>query len=77
MFDGFDEIDVFGRFEMAWAEVQRGDLTARLIELDPHLRWLASVCTSGMVLAHAGLLRAGPPTPTAAASRISARTSER
>jgi transcriptional regulator GlxA family with amidase domain len=118
MFDGFDEIDVFGPFEIlssagfsvqlvtagppglvtsmrglkvevtaqleasdgvigvivpgggwltrapmgAWAEVQRGDLTARLVELDPHVRWLASVCTGGMVLAHAGLLRGRPAT---------------
>ena len=110
VFDGFDEIDVFGPFEIlsaagfavtlaaverpgrvtsmrglrldvddvlgaatgivvpgggwlnraasgAWAEVERGRLPARLAELAPDVSWLASVCSGGMVLAHAGLLR--------------------
>lgn len=109
LFDGFDEIDVFGPYEMlstprirlelatldeprtvrsmrgtavgadsvldacdgiivpgggwgnraehgAWAEVARGQLTARLAQLAPTLPWLASVCSGGMILASAGLL---------------------
>lgn len=108
VFDGFDEIDVFGPFEIlsaagyevrlatleaetvtslrgvvistpfrieasrgvivpgggwlnrapagAWAEVARGALTERLVEIAPDSDWLASVCSGGMVLAHAGLL---------------------
>lgn len=42
--------------EGAWAEVQRGELPARLVELRARVPWLASVCAGGMVLAHAGLL---------------------
>ena len=117
VFDGFDEIDVFGPFEVlagagagiavglvtagspglvtsmrgvkvevtepleavdgvvvpgggwlnrapsgVWGEVQRGGLPARLAELAPQLPWLASVCSGGMVLAHAGLLKDRPAT---------------
>ena len=46
----------------AWAEVQRGDLTARLAELAPTLPWLASVCSGGMIVASAGLLADRPAT---------------
>jgi putative intracellular protease/amidase len=109
VFDGFDELDAFGPFEVfsiagfdvelvaverpgqvtgkggaqllvpavlgqadgvvvpgggwlnraavgSWAEAQRGVLPARLAELAPSTRWLASVCTGGMLLATAGLL---------------------
>lgn len=114
VFDGFDEIDVFGPFAIlssagfdvhlaalspgrvtsmrgvelnvsqrleggdglvvpgggwlnrapagAWAEAQRGDLPQRLVELAPSARWLASVCSGGMLLATAGLLRERPAT---------------
>lgn len=115
VFDGFDEIDVFGPFEVlagagiavglvtagsrglvtsmrgvkvevtepleaadgvvvpgggwlnraprgVWGEVQRGGLPARLVEVAPELPWLASVCSGGMVLAHAGLLKDRPAT---------------
>lgn len=109
VFDGFDEIDVFGPFEILsaagfavrlaaltpgpvttmrgvqlqiphqlepcdgiivpgggwmnraptglWAEAQRGQLASRLSELECDARWLASVCSGGMMLATAGLLR--------------------
>lgn len=114
VFDGFDEIDVFGPFEAlsaggavvelvsvqgagpitsqrgvslnvdqtlldgtsspdgvivpgggwlnraehgAWAEVRNGALGRRLLDAQPELRWIASVCSGGMILAHAGLLR--------------------
>lgn len=40
----------------AWAQAQRGVLPARLAELAPSARWLASVCTGGLLLATAGLL---------------------
>ncbi|WP_157683720.1 DJ-1/PfpI family protein [Microlunatus soli] len=115
VFDGFDEIDVFGPYEMlsvpgiavelatvggsttvrsmrgiviepettldrcdgiivpgggwgnradagAWGEAQRGDLAARLIELEPDMPWIASVCSGGMLLASAGLLAGRPAT---------------
>ncbi|HEX6354953.1 DJ-1/PfpI family protein [Actinophytocola sp.] len=108
-FDGFDELDVFGPFEVlslaglevalvaverpgivtgqggarlqvsevlgradgvvvpgggwlnrsavgAWAEARRGVLPARLAELAPSTRWMASVCTGALLLAAAGLL---------------------
>lgn len=114
VFDGFDEIDVFGPFEAlaageaavelasvhgsgtvtsqrgvslnvdralldgaslpdgvivpgggwlnraergAWAEVRDGTLGRRLGASRPYLSWIASVCSGGMILAHAGLLR--------------------
>lgn len=109
VFDGFDELDVFGPFEVlsiagfdvelvaverpgavisrggvelriprvlgaadgvivpgggwldrravgAWAEAQRGVLPARLAEVAPSTRWMASVCAGAMLLAAAGLL---------------------
>ncbi|MEQ4716612.1 DJ-1/PfpI family protein [Nonomuraea sp. B19D2] len=109
VFDGFDELDVFGPFEVlsmagftvelvaaerpgpvtsmravkfdvpavlgqadavivpgggwldrapagAWAEAQRGMLPARLTAVAPSIRWMASVCTGGLLLAAAGLL---------------------
>lgn len=114
VFDGFDEIDVFGPFEIlsaagyevrlatlgashvrsmrgvtittehrleathgvlvpgggwldrapvgAWAEVDRGELTARLVEIAADSDWVASVCSGAMVLAHAGLLAGRPAT---------------
>ncbi|WP_375425039.1 DJ-1/PfpI family protein [uncultured Friedmanniella sp.] len=114
VFDGFDEIDVFGPFEIlssagfdvhlaalspgrvtsmrgvelsvprpleggdglvvpgggwlnrapagAWGEAQRGELPHRLVELAPSVRWLASVCSGGMLLATAGLLQGRPAT---------------
>lgn len=46
----------------AWAEVQRGDLPARLAELAPSLSWIASVCTGAMLLAAAGLTKGRPST---------------
>lgn len=42
--------------EGAWAQVQRGDLLTRLVEIREQVPWIASVCAGGMVLAHAGLL---------------------
>jgi transcriptional regulator GlxA family with amidase domain len=39
-----------------WAEVQRGDLPQRLVELSHEVDWMASVCSGGMILASAGLL---------------------
>jgi transcriptional regulator GlxA family with amidase domain len=38
-----------------WHEVQAGILPARLAELAPSCRWVASVCTGAMLLAAAGL----------------------
>jgi transcriptional regulator GlxA family with amidase domain len=46
----------------AWGEVQRGDLPARIAELHAAGRTVASVCTGGMLLAAAGLLRGRPAT---------------
>ncbi|MFC4115198.1 DJ-1/PfpI family protein [Nonomuraea zeae] len=40
----------------AWAEAQRGVLPARLAAVAPSTRWMASVCTGGLLLAAAGLL---------------------
>jgi transcriptional regulator GlxA family with amidase domain len=40
----------------ARAEAWRGVLPARIAELTPSLRWIASVCTGGMLLAAAGIL---------------------
>jgi len=109
VFDGFDEIDAFGPFEVlssagfdvtlvgvekpgtvvsqrgvrldvasalgtpdgvivpgggwldrapegSWAQAQRGTLAAKLVQASTSVRWLASVCTGGMLLATAGLL---------------------
>ncbi|WP_433533969.1 DJ-1/PfpI family protein [Micromonospora sp. CA-249363] len=109
VFDGFDELDVFGPFEVlamagfavelvaverpgpvrsmrgvdlhlptvlgpadgivvpgggwlnraaagSWAQAQHGVLPARLAELAPATRWMASVCTGSLLLAAAGLL---------------------
>jgi transcriptional regulator GlxA family with amidase domain len=109
VFDGFDEIDAFGPFEVlagagfdvalvgvekpgvvvsqrgvrldvaaalgtpdgvvvpgggwlnrapegSWAQAQRGTLAAKLVLAAASARWLASVCTGGMLLASAGLL---------------------
>ncbi|MFG1838053.1 DJ-1/PfpI family protein [Micromonospora sp. NPDC049175] len=109
VFDGFDELDVFGPFEVlaiagfavelvaverpgpvvsmrgvqlqvpavlgrpdgvvvpgggwlnraaagSWAQAQHGVLPARLAALAPSTRWMASVCTGGLLLAAAGLL---------------------
>lgn len=47
----------------AFAEAERGRLPARLAELAPDVRWLASVCTGGMLLARTGLLE-GPDATT-------------
>jgi transcriptional regulator GlxA family with amidase domain len=41
----------------AWAEVQSGALPAALRQARERVSWLASVCSGGMVLGHAGLLR--------------------
>lgn len=41
----------------AWAEAQQGRLPARIAELAPELNWVGSVCTGGMLLAEAGLLK--------------------
>lgn len=41
----------------ARAEAWRGVLPARIAELTPSLRWIGSVCTGGMLLAEAGILR--------------------
>jgi transcriptional regulator GlxA family with amidase domain len=38
-----------------WHEVQAGVLPARLAEVAPSCRWVASVCTGAMLLAAAGL----------------------
>ncbi|MFC0627179.1 DJ-1/PfpI family protein [Kribbella deserti] len=46
----------------AWAEVQRGELPARLAELAPDLSWIGSVCTGAMILAAAGLTKGRPST---------------
>lgn len=44
----------------AWSQAREGRLTARLAEIAPRLRWIASVCTGGMLLAESGLLRGRP-----------------
>ncbi|WP_144122566.1 DJ-1/PfpI family protein [Catellatospora sichuanensis] len=120
VFDGFDELDVFGPFEVlsmagltvelvtadqagsvtsmrgvslhvptvlgradgvivpgggwlnrapegAWAQAQRGGLTARLAALAPSTRWMASVCTGGLLLAAAGVLTGRPATTNSGA----------
>lgn len=42
--------------EGAWAQVQRGDLPGILAARQDEVGWVASVCSGGMILAHAGLL---------------------
>ncbi|MDH2426130.1 DJ-1/PfpI family protein [Sphaerisporangium sp. TRM90804] len=42
--------------EGAWAQARRGVLPARLAAMAPSARWMASVCTGGLLLAAAGLL---------------------
>jgi transcriptional regulator GlxA family with amidase domain len=44
----------------AWSQACDGRLTGRLVDLAPRLRWIASVCTGGMLLAESGLLRGRP-----------------
>ena len=46
----------------SWAEAQRGVMTARIAELAPQLQWISSVCTGGMLLAAAGLVKGRPAT---------------
>ncbi|MBC3763521.1 DJ-1/PfpI family protein [Quadrisphaera oryzae] len=46
----------------AWAQAQDGALPARLAELAPGLRWVASVCTGAFLLSAAGLLTGRPAT---------------
>ena len=46
----------------ARAEVERGDLTRRLKELHEGGARVASVCTGGMIVAHAGLTKGRPAT---------------
>lgn len=46
----------------SWAEARRGVMTARIAELAPTLRWIASVCTGSMLLAEAGLVKGRPAT---------------
>jgi transcriptional regulator GlxA family with amidase domain len=43
-----------------WAEVQRGELPARIAALAPGCAWVASVCTGAMLLSAAGLTRGRP-----------------
>ncbi|MFC5834678.1 DJ-1/PfpI family protein [Nonomuraea insulae] len=40
----------------SWAEARHGVLPARLAAVAPATRWMASVCTGGLLLAAAGLL---------------------
>jgi transcriptional regulator GlxA family with amidase domain len=40
----------------AWAQAEKGLLPKQLATVAPQLRWTASVCTGGMLLAAAGLL---------------------
>jgi transcriptional regulator GlxA family with amidase domain len=42
------------------AQIASGVLSARLVALAPHLRWIASVCTGAMLLADAGLTTGRP-----------------
>ncbi|MGW6280888.1 DJ-1/PfpI family protein [Kribbella sp. NPDC055071] len=46
----------------SWAEARRGVMTARIAELAPSLSWIGSVCTGGMLLAEAGLVKGRPAT---------------
>lgn len=46
----------------SWAEARRGVLPARIAELAPQLHWIGSVCTGGMLLAEAGLVKGRPAT---------------
>lgn len=41
----------------AWAEVEAGTLPRALAAASGELSWIASVCSGGMILAHAGILR--------------------
>ncbi|AYG04625.1 DJ-1/PfpI family protein [Gryllotalpicola protaetiae] len=41
----------------AWAEAQNGVIARALTNAELQVDWIASVCTGGMILAHAGLLR--------------------
>jgi transcriptional regulator GlxA family with amidase domain len=46
----------------SWAEARHGVMTARIAELAPSLSWIGSVCTGGMLLAEAGLVKGRPAT---------------
>jgi transcriptional regulator GlxA family with amidase domain len=46
----------------SWAEARRGVMPARIAELAPSLSWIGSVCTGGMLLAEAGLVKGRPAT---------------
>jgi hypothetical protein len=45
-----------GAPEGAWAQVQRGELPKRLVEVAASARWVGSVCTGALLLAASGLL---------------------
>lgn len=53
---GWDNHDVEG----TWVQVQRGDLGAAIADLHDDGAMVASVCTGGMILAHAGLTDGRP-----------------